>query len=177
MKIFIYLMLTIASFSLVAKNNQADNTKKILDLMHEREAVMKDVAAYKFKKNISVYSASRENSILQEVKIKNLKKRLRYMTYLQVSMDASKQIESYWIHYWSQKGIKPQPHKNLKQIRNEINRIDKKLAKLYEKSKFSKMDYKHFYKRYERNFNVKGLNKTYKELFMYNLYQVTQQYT
>ena len=51
-------MLTIASFSLVAKTiKQITQKNSRLDASKES---LKDVAAYKFKKNISVYSASRK---------------------------------------------------------------------------------------------------------------------
>ncbi|ASK79190.1 hypothetical protein CF386_08960 [Paraphotobacterium marinum] len=53
---------------------------------------------------------------------------------------------------------KPHPHENLRQIRNEMNRIEKGIAKLYEKINFRKWTINIFI-RYMYDLKRKGFKK------------------
>ena len=63
---------------------------------------------------------------------------------------------------------KPHPHENWRQIRNEMNRIEKRIAKLYEKINFRKWTINIFIS-YMYDLKRQGF-KNIKELFMYNLW-------
>ena len=110
-----------------------ENTKvqTVFNLISSRASLMQSVAADKYTQNKAPYAAAQEIKVLNHIeKIAEAQKLPLYplLTFAQIQMDFSKQIEQYWLDTWHKD---PQSfnknHDSLETIRQKITLIDQKL--------------------------------------------------
>ncbi|MBK2125950.1 hypothetical protein [Fangia hongkongensis] len=107
------------------------NVQTVFNLISSRANLMQSVAADKYTQNKAPYAAAQELKVLNNIeKIAASQKLPLYplLTFAQIQMDFSKQIEQYWLDKWHEN---PQSFNQkavpLDQIRQEIHSIDSKL--------------------------------------------------
>jgi len=114
--------LAVKSFS----SSQLTSANRLWCLLHERESLMKQVAANKYPKRKPIYDGVRELEVLSHVAAIAKKKQLPLrdmQLYSQIVMDVSRQIQQYWFNSWGkQKTIAAKM--SLNQIRESIDKID-----------------------------------------------------
>ncbi|WP_196214384.1 chorismate mutase [Piscirickettsia salmonis] len=165
---------------------------QLIQLIQQREAIMKDVAAFKYNHNLSPYDAKRERVVLTHIEkqLDNHKKSAAILINTQILMDISKQIEAYWINSWkTHLTIKPIAQHNLQQIRNIITVTDQKITNLIKqiqtKNRFDKL-YSNKNNKNNKNFNfyqviyhligqefkLKEVDIVYKKMLAFSLVKV-----
>ena len=111
-----------------------------MQLMAQRAAMIKQVAAYKWyhahQHHATPYRAERELVVLQNAQQIAKQQGLnpyKLMVFVQVQMDLSKLIESYWIEHWNNPNTpeqkKPNAHTivSLNTLRMTLGKLDAKL--------------------------------------------------
>ncbi len=112
---------------------QPDQAKPVFNLMIERSKKMKDVAATKFVHQQAIYDATQEEAVLH--KCVEVAKRFnlsveKFQIFVQLQMDFSKQIQSYWIKFWKthpKEAPKREEIQPIEQLRAQIGEIDLQL--------------------------------------------------
>ncbi|ODN41711.1 chorismate mutase [Piscirickettsia litoralis] len=105
-KVLVVFILVLCSPFVYSKNlDQSTRPQQLIQLIQQREAVMKDVAAFKFNRGISPYDAQRERAVLSNIEkqMGHSKNSAAVLVNAQILMDVSKQIEAYWMDYWEKK--------------------------------------------------------------------------
>ncbi|OAJ34097.1 chorismate mutase [Piscirickettsia salmonis] len=152
---------------------------QLIQLIQQREAVMKDVAAFKYNHNLSPYDAKRERVVLTHIEkqLDNHQKSVAILINRQILMDISKQIEAYWINFWKMHlTIKPIAQHNLQQIRNIITATDQKITNLIKQIQTQIRNNINFsqeiYQTIDQEFKLKEINIVYKKMLASSLAQV-----
>ncbi|WP_395168569.1 chorismate mutase [Piscirickettsia salmonis] len=162
---------------------------QLIQLIQQREAIMKDVAAFKYNHNLSPYDAKRERVILTHIEkqFDNHKKSAAILINTQILMDISKQIEAYWINFWkTHLTIKPIAQHNLQQIRTIITVTDQKITNLIKQiqtqNHFDKLSsnknnkkfnfYQVIYHLIDQKFKLKEVDVIYNKMLASSLVQV-----
>lgn len=134
----IILTLLLSCYFSLAYAYCPESVNRLIALMAERAALMKQVAAYKwthsYKHHATPYDAAQELKILRHANIFARWQHMpagRLLVFTQIQMDLSKQIEQYWFNRWNNPRVpikdKPNIHHvlSLAQLRDEIIAIDK----------------------------------------------------
>lgn len=130
---FRFIVLILLSLA-IAVSYSSSSINETINLIAMRASLMKNVASCKFSMNhqMSAYSAKQELLVLhnaQEVAEKNHFNTNSFLLFIQIQMDLSKQIETYWIDHWN--NSYNQNYSNevncLSSLRLKIKKIDDKL--------------------------------------------------
>ncbi|APC90757.1 MULTISPECIES: chorismate mutase [Francisella] len=103
---------------------------KPLGLLVERAALMQGVGVCKHKLNSPIYDAAQEIRVLQNAQ--NLAKENHlemnsFLTFIQLQMDLSKQIEDYYWNNATQQQLEQQSSDCLANYRDKIKKVDEQL--------------------------------------------------
>jgi chorismate mutase len=103
---------------------------KPLKLLVERAALMQDVGICKFKFKSSIYAAAQEIKVLKNAQSLAKANHLEinsFLTFIQLQMDLSKQIEDYYWRNATQQQLNQQGSDCLTKYRDSIKKIDEQL--------------------------------------------------
>ncbi|BCD91971.1 chorismate mutase [Francisella halioticida] len=103
---------------------------KPLDLLMQRAALMQGVGVCKLKLKSHIYDANQEIRVLQIAKKlakQNELERNSFLTFIQLQMDLSKQIENYYINNATQQQLEQQGSDCLTNYRDKIKKVNVQL--------------------------------------------------
>lgn len=129
------ISITALLFVLLGMGNASiDNTLKLLA---DRAKLMKGVGICKLKTKGSIYDADQEIRVLQNAEVlakSNDLERNSFLEFIQLQMDLSKQIESYYSDKATQKQIESMSSNCLTEYRDKIKKIDEQLYPVISKN-------------------------------------------
>ena len=128
-------IILISFFIMLLGNIQAECLafKPVFELMGKRALLLQDVAANKYKRGQSIFDASQELKVLQQLDNNAAKWGLdnySLMQYAQLQMDLAKHIEQYWLNLWQsnpQLAPKAGQYQDLANLRQQIQVLDQKI--------------------------------------------------
>ncbi|ABO47609.1 chorismate mutase [Francisella tularensis] len=117
-------------FSLIFGFCYAGGVDKPLSLLVERASLMQEVGVCKHKFNSPIYDAAQEIRVLQNAQ--NLAKENHlemstFLTFIQLQMDLSKQIEDFYWRNATEQELKQQSSDCLANYRDKVKKVDEQL--------------------------------------------------
>ncbi|MED7788042.1 chorismate mutase [Francisella sp. 19X1-34] len=103
---------------------------KPLNLLVQRAALMQGVGICKSKIKGSIYDANQEIRVLQNAEKlakQNKLEKSSFLTFIQLQMDLSKQIENYYLNNATQQQLEQQSSDCLTSYRDKIKKVDAQL--------------------------------------------------
>lgn len=167
MKRLMLLVILLVLSPITFANSELMPATKLFQLMNQRLSYMKDVAAYKYKRNMSTFDKKREKVVLtaavHKAAVANIKAQ-SVRPFFQAQMNAAVGVENAWVKYWQHNGLpKTERIRSLtKVVRPALIKLDDQIIKQLKLAMPLLKDQKYqaeLYHKFEQSINVQYVSQ------------------